>query len=129
MSAHQVAQSVPYAFKDDTTVADALDRRPDWVRPPPVPIKSVRQRSSLRGIVYFIGPRRGQVKIGFTTDLPARLTRIQAHSPLWLTVLASVEGTVETERNYHRQFNRHRLHGEWFTRSPEIDAEIARLKG
>jgi hypothetical protein len=34
---------------------------------------------------------------------------------------------VAREKMYHRRFAHRRLHGEWFERCPEIEAEIERL--
>ena len=80
-------------------------------------------------IVYFVGGETGPVKIGFTQQaMKARLVCIQNGSPVKLYVLATVRAHRNLERLYHRQFSAHRLHGEWFERSPEIQAEIDRLK-
>jgi hypothetical protein len=81
----------------------------------------------VRGVVYFIGGNDGPVKIGFTNHLEHRLATLRCSSPVPLGVLATVEGPPELERDYHRRFAAHRLHGEWFARCPEIEAEIERL--
>jgi hypothetical protein len=80
-----------------------------------------------KGVCYFIGGDVGAVKIGFTIDIKSRLRTIQANSPIPLRVLATRSGGETRERAYHCQFDEHRLHYEWFTRSPEIEAEISRL--
>lgn len=83
---------------------------------------------SRRATLYIIGGTSGPVKIGYTTDLSKRFAAIQAHSPIKLSVLASVDGRgSELETIYHHRFAEHRLHGEWFERCPEIEAEIERL--
>lgn len=76
---------------------------------------------------YFIGGADGPVKIGMTVNVGDRLKAIQACSPIILSILAVAPGGLERESAYHRQFMDHRLHGEWFERCPEIEAEIARL--
>jgi hypothetical protein len=79
------------------------------------------------GTIYFIGGDTGAIKIGFTTTLDVRLRRLRANSPIPLGVLASKQGVAWDERAYHLLFQRHRLHGEWFARAPEILAEIDRI--
>lgn len=79
--------------------------------------------------VYFVAGEVGAVKIGSARDVNKRLIDLQCGSPITLKVLATVEGGQKREREYHRQFAAHRLHGEWFSRTPEIEAEIARLQG
>jgi hypothetical protein len=77
--------------------------------------------------VYFIGGDIGAIKIGAAHDPAARLKTLQCGSPIPIRLLAIADGCHEVEREYHRQFAAHRLHGEWFERCPEIEAEIGRL--
>ncbi len=79
-------------------------------------------------IVYFVGGLEGPVKIGFTQQpIKARLVCIQNGSPVKLHVLAILPAVRKKELWYHRRFTACRLHGEWFERTPEIEAEIKRL--
>jgi hypothetical protein len=80
-----------------------------------------------RGIVYFIGGRTGPIKIGFTTKVEERLQRLSSNSPVPLRVLASFTGSMADEGRLHDLFQASRIHGEWFQRSPDILAEIAKL--
>ena len=80
-----------------------------------------------RGQCYFIGGEVGPIKIGYSIDVKSRLRALQASSPVTLSVLAIRSGGETRERAYHDQFSEWRLHGEWFERCPEIEAEIARL--
>lgn len=79
------------------------------------------------GKCYFIGGEAGHIKIGYSVDVPARLTAIQACSPIPLKVLAVIDGGEPREAAYHAQFREHRRHGEWFDRHPAILAEIGRI--
>ncbi len=79
--------------------------------------------------VYFIGAADGPIKIGMSVNPTARLRGLQTAYPYELRILAISEGGGVGELAYHRQFSAHRLHGEWFARCPEIEAEIARLGG
>lgn len=78
-------------------------------------------------LCYFIGAAHGPVKIGFSTNPDKRMEGFQLCSPYTLSVLATVPGGIIAEREYHKRFAGFRLHGEWFERCPEIEAEIARL--
>jgi len=77
--------------------------------------------------IYFIGADDGPIKIGISASPKSRLTALQTASPFRLRLLAIRVGDVLTERDYHRRFAAHRLHGEWFERAPELLAEIERL--
>lgn len=79
------------------------------------------------GFLYFIGSDDGPIKIGATVNLERRLRVLQAASPHKLKILCKVAGGAGSEGFYHRQFARHRLHGEWFAPHPDILAEIERL--
>jgi hypothetical protein len=76
---------------------------------------------------YFIGGETGPVKIGYSVDVQSRFRVIQLCCPTPLRVMAVCEGGEAREAAYHTQFSAHRLHGEWFSRAPDIFAEIARL--
>ena len=80
-------------------------------------------------LVYFVGGVDGPIKIGWTQQpIKARLKCIQNGSPVKLHVLATQRAPRAREGFYHRHFAAHRLHGEWFTRHPDILAEIERLQ-
>lgn len=75
-------------------------------------------------IVYFVGADEGPVKIGTTTEPHVRLQRMQSGSPVTLKIIAAVPGGSLLESGYHTVFADHRLHGEWFNRSPLIEQEM-----
>ena len=81
--------------------------------------------------VYIIGADDGgPVKIGFTSREPAdRLVQIRNGSPRDLRVLAAAEGSLDDERALHRVLGEHRIRGEWFERSDEVEAAISDLAG
>jgi hypothetical protein len=78
--------------------------------------------------VYFIASAQGFVKIGFTTNLCSRLCDLQSANPVPLRVLARAPGGRELEKEYHRRFDGARHFYEWFRLTPEIEAEIDRLR-
>lgn len=79
------------------------------------------------GLVYFIGGDNTPVKIGYSTAVEGRLRSLQASHWCKLKILAAVSACEADEREYHRRFTASRLSGEWFSRTPELEAEIARL--
>ncbi|MBB5709369.1 GIY-YIG nuclease family protein [Sphingomonas xinjiangensis] len=81
------------------------------------------------GLCYFIGCDEGMVKIGWSKDVNRRLAELKGPSLYKLNVLAAARGGREREAYYHQKFDAHALGNEWFTRCPEIEAEIARLNG
>lgn len=77
--------------------------------------------------VYFVASDSGPIKIGLASNVEARIKSLQTAHPFKLTLLATSEGGQAQERDYHTRFAAHRLHGEWFARCPDIEAEIERL--
>jgi Meiotically up-regulated gene 113 len=77
--------------------------------------------------VYFIGNAE-RVKIGVTYRLQQRLNGLRNSCPTPLTLLAYTPGDVWIEQAYHWRFAAARLHGEWFTRTDEINSVIDRLR-
>jgi hypothetical protein len=80
--------------------------------------------------VYFVqGEGGGPIKIGSATNIQQRLRDLQIGSPVLLTLLHGVQGDYDLEYALHERFANDRLHGEWFTPSPELLAYIEGLKG
>lgn len=79
-------------------------------------------------VVYFIGAASGPVKIGFSGNVRNRLSKLQIGHPYRLRILAYIDGTKESEREYHHLFSDQRIRGEWYQRTPDIIAEIARIR-
>jgi hypothetical protein len=72
-------------------------------------------------VVYFIQSEDGgPVKIGHADDLAKRLSQLQTARADELVVLATVNGTLETEREMHRRFAHLRQKGEWFTPAEDL---------
>jgi hypothetical protein len=107
-------------FLRDPVAFDETPRR--WTQP----MLPARRKT---GTIYFIGcDGVARIKIGYSQSEAVRLADLQCGSPVTLSILATVTGTMDNERDYHARFAAHRLHGEWFERCPEIEAEIERLK-
>lgn len=103
-------------------------RHPVYIKPKNY-IKSTYTPRPLPAVttIYFIGCENGPIKIGMASRVSVRLRMLQLSSPVELTLMATVEGPPSLEREYHKRFAAHRLHGEWFSPHPDILAEIARL--
>lgn len=65
--------------------------------------------------VYLIGSEENHlVKIGRSTNVPARIAALQSGSPIRLALLWQTEGGAKLEAALHRWFKPFRTHGEWF---------------
>src|SRR6185312_11475198 len=65
-------------------------------------------------IYYIQGDVTRLIKIGISTNVPARLAALQLGSPDHLTILALQNGSDYDEADVHRRFCGDRSHGEWF---------------
>lgn len=78
-----------------------------------------------RGTVYFVEcPARGLIKIGFATDLSARIRTMRTSATDEIRLIGSFEGTRRTERALHARFLQSRKFGEWFEDGPDLRAYI-----
>jgi hypothetical protein len=76
--------------------------------------------------VYFIeAAGTDLVKIGIAAVPKDRLRELQTASPHKLSILATMPGGKVAESRLHRHFAASRATGEWFHRTPELDALIA----
>lgn len=76
--------------------------------------------------VYFITARNLNIcKIGSAGNVEARRASLQTASPVELVVEATLHGSRELEQRLHKRFAKHRVKGEWFTITEEIEKLIA----
>jgi hypothetical protein len=76
-------------------------------------------------LCYLVGMEGDDtaVKIGHSTNPPARLGEYQAGNPRKLMVLATIDGGKQRERELHQRFIRNHqdwMVGEWFAKDPAI---------
>lgn len=77
--------------------------------------------------VYFITCREtATVKIGCADEPAKRLKAMQTGCPHKLVIEAVFKGSYKREREFHAQFAEHRIRGEWFNLTPEIEATIVK---
>lgn len=75
------------------------------------------------GKVYFV-ECAGRVKIGFSTDVNARLRQLSTGSALTFNFISAVDGSKSFERAIHKALAEHRSHGEWFHDTPQVRSII-----
>lgn len=68
----------------------------------------------LGACIYFLQSTGGQIKIGYSAQLPKRLKAIHAINGEGVRFLGAIAGTREDEARLHAQYAEERLHGEWF---------------
>ena len=74
-----------------------------------------------KGYIYFIQEGLdGQIKIGYSLDPKSRLKSLQTSNPRQLRLLLTLEGDEDYERKLHKQFDRHKLQGEWFQNHEDL---------
>lgn len=67
-------------------------------------------------LVYFLhAERTNLVKIGWTSDIVARVAKLRVACPYDVILLAVRPGTPQLENGYHCHFESRRQHGEWFS--------------
>jgi len=76
--------------------------------------------------VYFAASG-GQVKIGWSRKVSARLAQLQTGSAVPIKLLGTVAGGRALERRLHERFAHLRVAGEWFLDDPELLVHIGEL--
>lgn len=91
--------------------------------------RAERRKTAPRGLVYLVtGDHPDAVKIGFTTDLSARLAHLQTGMATDIFLAACFEGSVFDERDLQERFARYRMRGEWFALKKPVVAKIESLR-
>lgn len=77
-------------------------------------------------MIYFIAEEKdhSRVKIGYSKDFQGankRLAQLQIGNPRKLELVGVMNGTLTTEKAYHRIFDDHRLESEWFGMNPVLE--------
>lgn len=80
-------------------------------------------------IVYFIRCNSGGlIKIGYSTDLPARLASLGHANAGGVSLLASAPGGNVAESRIHAMFREDRVRGEWFRPSANLLEFVAKVR-
>lgn len=68
-----------------------------------------------KSVVYMVGMEGSDaIKVGYATDLCARLIGMQVGTPNKLKVIAVFEGDRTSEIHLHKELQNHHVRGEWF---------------
>jgi len=78
------------------------------------------------GFIYVVG-FGDYIKIGFSTDVPSRLSTLQTSAPEPLKIYATFRGSTDDEANLHQRFATHNSNGEWFRIGDEIKAWLREI--
>lgn len=83
------------------------------------------------GVYIVLAKGLGRYKIGVASQsVRDRFKGLQCCCPVELeVVLVMIDGTFKEEQLLHRKFAASRLHGEWFSESPELLTYIAERVG
>ncbi len=65
-------------------------------------------------LIYFVSAEGDRIKIGYSTNLNARLRSLRTSHPNGLEVLLVFPGTGDDEKQLHVQFAEFWIGGEWF---------------
>lgn len=85
------------------------------------------KRASAQPVVYFVQQgTSGPIKIGCTRNFKTRLNSLQTSAAETLTVIGTVPGGFELERELHAALDDYRLSGEWFKPTPAVLRTIKR---
>lgn len=75
--------------------------------------------------LYFAErPDVGHIKIGFSSDVDARLATLSSQTKCKLVLRASCMAPFGAEKAVHLMFRQYRLYGEWFTPNPFLSEVI-----
>lgn len=81
-----------------------------------------KTRGEIHGVIYFaLAESVNRIKIGHSaSNVEKRIRALQTQSPVEITLLGYIPGTVLDEQNLHIKFDKFRVHHEWFNASKEI---------
>lgn len=92
----------------------------------------ITKRRFLTGDLYVISHATDPtypVKIGYSgASLYFRLKNLQVGNPHPLAIIASCKAGFQAEKALHARLAAHKLIGEWFARTPEVEAIIEDIR-
>jgi hypothetical protein len=95
--------------------------------PPPIKVQK-REKRDRDDVCYVYFLRTGStVKIGYSAKPLNRCGELKTGFSEPISTLVAVPGTLTDERNFHREFEKFRLEGEWFRMCPQIASAMAQV--
>lgn len=87
---------------------------------------SLRRKMAQR--IYFLhAPSARAIKIGISIDIDKRIQSLRSGSPVSLTLLGTIAGGADEEKEIHNRWAHIRMHGEWFSATSELLDDIDRM--
>lgn len=85
--------------------------------------RKTKVRLKERGTIYLITVEAEDrpIKIGFTEHLRKRFNHLQVGLPFAVKLEAAIDADRQVEIHLHRILDRHRIRGEWFRRTPDVE--------
>jgi DNA-binding XRE family transcriptional regulator len=78
--------------------------------------------------VYFVqAGDGGNIKIGISRNVRGRLSKMQTDAGVHLTLMGLCEGDETLEQSLHRELEKFRVTGEWFSPAPEVMSAARRV--
>lgn len=91
----------------------------DIQSPYPGPV-FLQNSKHLQGQIYFMQSGNGSIKIGYSTNIEARVSLLQSGNPEILKILRVFPGNIFSEILLQKKFKEYKIHGEWFHPVPEL---------
>lgn len=82
-----------------------------------------------KNYVYLIEAQNGMVKIGNSACPANRINFINLHSPIPCRLIAVWNGSIKDELKFHKRFDEHRAHCEWFFAKGSLSAFVETHRG
>lgn len=117
MGRKRVAKNMENPYIPPSTKTNMEDFLYDRLPPEPAPEEKEKIVRQKKGHIYILSTRRGEYKIGRTTQEPTeRLGQIspQLPYPVELYLVYETDNVVEDESRLHKRYENQRLNGEWF---------------
>jgi predicted RNA-binding Zn-ribbon protein involved in translation (DUF1610 family) len=105
--------------------ANGRNDKHEWICEDCIQKQAVEEIAMKTAFVYLMkNTRNGFIKIGFSKNPKFREKTLQSEEPE-IELLASIEGTIDLEKELHARFSAYRIRGEWF-RLSEFEIEDAK---
>jgi len=105
--------------------ANARNGKYEWICEACIQKQAVAEIARKTAFVYLMkNTRNGFIKIGFSKNPQFREKTLQSEEPE-IELLASIEGTIDLEKELHARFSAYRIRVEWF-RLSEFEIEDAK---
>lgn len=109
-----------FAESEEATKDNALRQREYRARRKDAIARGLKDDERGPSIYFIQAESGGPIKIGYASDLAARLAGLQTSHPDQLRLLATVQGTAAEEAQLHSLLEPHCARGEWFHPTEDV---------